>query len=144
LSHHEVKGLKTEYKTKARALIMEFLKKNSEKRFTAAEVFENVNKSPGGMNLTTVYRNLDRLCEQGELIKFQEPSHDAWYYQYSDEHRHCDLHMHAKCSQCGKIFHLENEFVEEFEEKMSAYYGIDVDTSKTIIVGRCKECQETV
>jgi Fe2+/Zn2+ uptake regulation proteins len=64
-----VKGLKTEYKTKARALIMEFLKKNSEKRFTAAEVFENVNKSPGGMNLTTVYRNLDRLCEQGGADK---------------------------------------------------------------------------
>ena len=122
---------------------MEFLKQNSDKRFTAAEVFENVNKSPNSINLTTVYRNLDRLCEQGELVKFQEPSHDAWYYQYSDKHKHCDLHMHAKCSECGKIYHLESDFVEEFEERVNSVYGIDIDTSKTIIVGRCKDCQET-
>jgi hypothetical protein len=43
-----------------------------------------------------------------------------------------------------KYFIWKMNLLKSSKKKMSAYYGIDVDTSKTIIVGRCKECQETV
>ncbi|MBQ8951682.1 MAG: transcriptional repressor [Eubacterium sp.] len=134
--------MKNPYKTKAREYIVTYLQNNSGKRFTAREIYNYLRDEVEGINRTTVYRNLDRLCEQGELVRYKEPNQDAWYYQFSDEHKHCDKHIHAQCSECGKIFHLENEFVEEFEEKIHKIYGLDINASKTMIVGKCDECNK--
>lgn len=134
--------MKNTYKTRAREYIIAYLKDNSDKRFTAREIFNYIKESCDEVNRTTIYRNLDRLCEQGELLRFKEPNQDAWYYQYSKEHKHCDKHIHAQCSECGKIFHLENPFVDEFEEKLHSVYGLDINASKTIIIGKCDKCRQ--
>ena len=132
--------MKGEYKTKARAWIMEYLKEHAEKRLTAREICEAIKSEVDGVNRTTVYRNLDRLCEQGSLVKYKEPNQESWYYQYSSGNGHCNDHMHAQCSECGKIFHLDHDFVEEFEKKMHSVYGLDMNPSKSMIVGKCEEC----
>ncbi|MCR5773622.1 MAG: transcriptional repressor [Lachnospiraceae bacterium] len=134
--------MKNAYKTKAREEIVAYLKGHTEQRFTAREIFEAVSKQAEGINRTTVYRNLDRLCEQGDLLKYKEPNQDSWYYQYSAEHEHCDEHMHAQCSVCGKIFHLEKPFVDTFGKKVLSEYGLDIDASQTIIIGKCSECSK--
>lgn len=134
--------MKRSYKTKAREEIITYIKDHSEQRFTAKEIFEAVCAQANGINRTTVYRNLDRLCDAGELLKFRESNQDAWYYQYSSQHEHCDEHMHAQCSICGRIFHLDEPFVEDFADRIRAEYGIDVDRSKTIIIGKCNECKK--
>ena len=87
--------MKSTYKTKAREVIISYLKKHPEQRLTAREIYEAVCNSEVEVNRTTIYRNLDRLCETGELMRFKEPNRDAWYYQYSAEHDLCDKHMHA-------------------------------------------------
>ena len=134
------KGKQT-YKTKARELINGYLKEHKDKRFTAREIYASVCEQEN-VNRATVYRNLDRLCEQGSLLRFKEPNQDAWFYQYSEEHEHCDAHMHAQCSECGKVFHLENPFMDEFEDKLHSIYGLDINASKSIIIGKCEDCQK--
>ncbi len=130
-----------EYKTRSRTLILDYLKENADRRFTVGDIYKQINESDSGINRATVYRNLDRLCQQGKLLRYKDTDSDACYYQYSDEHDNCDSHLHAKCSECGKIFHIESEFAREFEGHMQSEYGIDVDCSKTIIVGKCDECK---
>ncbi len=120
-----------------------YLKRYADRRFTAREVYDYLKGEIAGVNRTTVYRNLERLSEQGELVRYKEPNQKAWYYQYSDEHSHCDRHIHARCSECGKIFHLENAFVEEFEEKIHRVYGLNVNPSETMIIGKCEDCGKT-
>ena len=71
------------YKTKARDAIIKYLEANTEKRLTAREVFDGIKDSIEGVNRTTVYRNLDKLCDQGELVRFKDTNQDAWYYQFS-------------------------------------------------------------
>ncbi len=133
--------MKGTYKTKAREEIMAYLKEHTEQRSTAKEIYEAVSKRTEGINRTTVYRNLDRLCETGEILKFKEANSDAWYYQFSLEHDHCDEHMHAQCSICGRIFHLDAPFVNTFGVKVMAEYGLSIDPSQTIIVGKCSACR---
>lgn len=140
---NKAKDVKNPYKTKARECIVAYLKEHSGKRFTAREIYNYLKDEVEGINRTTIYRNLDRLCEQGELMRYKEPNQDAWYYQYSEEHQHCDQHIHAQCSECGKIFHLENDFVDDFEEKLHKFYGLDINASKTMIVGKCEDCSKT-
>jgi len=133
--------MKSIYKTKAREKIIEFLKEHLEQRFTAREIYEAVCNSDAQVNRTTIYRNLDRLCDNGELMRFKEPNQEAWYYQYSTDHEHCDKHMHAQCSVCGRIFHLDKPFVEVFADEMFKEYGLDVSPADTIILGRCRKCR---
>lgn len=131
------------YKTKVRTLIINYLKSNSDRRFTAREIYDSIKDQAGSLNQTTIYRNMDRLCEEGELVRYKEPNRNAWYYQYSDEHKHCNRHMHAQCSTCGKIFHLEKPFVDEFTDRIRTMYGLDVSPSDTIIIGQCEDCGQT-
>ncbi len=133
--------MKNTYKTKAREVIIAYLESHNDKRFTAREIFEALSKEEAAIDRTTVYRNLDRLFEGGELLKFKEPNQDAWFYQYSKEHEHCNKHMHGQCSVCGKIFHLDKDFVNEFSEKLLNEYGLDMDPSKTVIIGTCSDCR---
>jgi hypothetical protein len=83
---------------------------------------------------------MDRLCEEGKLVRYKEPNQNAWYYQFSEENRNCHRHMHAQCSSCGRIFHLEKPFVDDFTERIRDLYGLDVSSSRTIIIGRCSAC----
>ncbi|MCR5032602.1 MAG: transcriptional repressor [Lachnospiraceae bacterium] len=132
--------MKSAYKTKAREVILGFLKEHTEQRFTAREIYEAVRVQDEGINRTTVYRNLDRLCEAGELLRYKEPNQDSWYYQYSAEYEHCDEHMHAQCSVCGRIFHLDKPFVGAFGAKVLTEYGLSIDPAQTIILGTCRQC----
>ncbi len=132
---------KHEYKTKARALIIEYLQRNTGKRFTARDVFEQLKLAGENIDRATVYRNLEKLYTEGKLLRYKENDSQATCYQYSEGHEQCDRHLHAQCSACGRVFHLEKDFVEEFGKKIQAAYGIGVDYGKTMIVGRCEDCK---
>lgn len=132
--------MKTEYKTKVRATLFEFLQENSDRGFSAIDLLTYLRLNIEGVNKTTVYRNLDRLCEQGIIYKYREPEHEGWFYQYSKEHSHCNTHMHGKCSLCGKLFHIEDDFIIDFQEKVQKTYGLNIDFGKTLLIGVCQNC----
>ena len=54
--------MKSEYKTKPRNLIIEYLKANADTRFTARDILNAVKDKEDGLDRSTVYRNLERLC----------------------------------------------------------------------------------
>ncbi len=133
--------MKGEYKTKPRNAIIEFLKENANKRFTARDIVDALSKEGFSINRATIYRNLERLCEEGVLVKYKETDVNANCYQYSEGHGSCKQHMHAQCSKCGKIFHLNNDLFKSAERRMRAEYGIDIDYGKTVIIGLCDKCR---
>ncbi len=134
--------MKSEYKTKTRNSIIEYLKAHSDMRFTARDIFDALSKEDATLNRSTIYRNLERLCSEGKLIRYKEANCNATCYQFSSCHEHCHSHMHAQCSDCGKIFHLDNSFVHDFESQIHDTYGIDVDLGKTVIIGQCENCKK--
>lgn len=122
-------------------MIMEYLQQNAGVRFTARDIFQQLTAAGANIDRATVYRNLEKLYAEGKLLRYKENDSNAACYQYSGAEQ-CSHHLHAQCTECGKIFHLENEFVEEFEKKIQATYGIGVDCSKTMLVGRCEGCKK--
>lgn len=133
--------MKGSNKTLPRLLIIEFLKNNPDKRFTAGDVFAGINSMECGVVKSTVYRNIDKLCNEGRLVKYKEPNSKAMSYQYSEGHGSCKEHSHAQCSECGKLFHIDNEVFAEATAKMRDRYGFNMDHRKTLIIGICNECQ---
>ncbi len=134
--------MKVEYKTRSRNVIVEYLKENADRRFTAKDIIDAISDEGKNVNRTTIYRNLERLCQEGRLVKYKEADINATCYQYSEEHKACHEHIHAQCSECGKIFHLKNEIFNSARKKMRSEYGIDIDYGKTVIIGICDECSK--
>lgn len=130
------------YNSKGKNDVIAYLSKNVERRLTAAEILEGLVAEGISINRSTVYRNLEKLTESGDILCFRESDRDSAYYQYTGEHKECNSHLHLQCSLCGKIFHLEEApFIEEFREKLYESYGVEIDDAKTMLVGRCEHCK---
>ena len=134
--------MSSNYKTKPRNIIIEYLKENADTRFTAKDIVSELNKGSEKVDRSTIYRNLERLCIEGTIVKYKESGVNATCYQYSEEHGACHSHIHAECEKCGRIFHLDNSIFADAEKRMKSEYGIDIDYGKTVIIGLCENCRK--
>ncbi len=132
--------MKSEYKTKSRNLIIDYMKNNINKRFTARDVLDGIRCEGEELDRSTVYRNLERLCKEGRLVKFKDTDINAACYQYTEDNCLCHQHMHAQCSKCGKIFHIDNKMIKDMSDRMKSEYGIIIDYGKTVIACVCSSC----
>jgi len=137
-----MKIAKKEYVTKPRTLMMEYLKANQDKRISAAEVHSYLLENDRSVNLATVYRNLDKLTEDGNLIKFKMVDNNCCLYQYVDKSHNCHEHLHLQCKNCGKIIHLECDFMKEIAGHVSMHHGFNIECEGSVIVGMCAECNK--
>ena len=131
-----------EYTTDAGTRIVEFLKKNAGKRLAAGDIFNGVNASGHEADMSTIYRHISKLCNDGRLLKYKDANSKAYSYQYNETYGSCREHTHAQCSECGKIFHMQNEVLGDAAKKMQEQYGINIDYRNTMITGICNECIE--
>ncbi len=136
-----VGAMQTEYKTKTRNAIIEYMKRHAEERFTARDIVEALNRDGVDIDRSTIYRNLERLGNEGKLVRYKESDVNAACYQYTEGHEACNRHMHAQCEVCGKIFHLDSDIFEKMGQEIKDEYGITIDYGKTVIMCRCKNCK---
>ncbi|MBU5226135.1 Fur family transcriptional regulator [Clostridium senegalense] len=122
--------------TKARVSILELLFK-SDKCLSANEIWENIRKTLIGIDLSTVYRNLDVLVNKNIIEK---DILDNNIYVYSIQE---DIHMHTIiCERCNKAFEIECP-MPKLREYIRLKTGVII-TDQCIDVknGICKECNK--
>ena len=119
----------TERITSQRKIILDYLK-SVKTHPSTEEVYLAVKQKLPQISLGTVYRNLKKLKEEGEIQEvFGEVSH------YDGD---ISPHAHFICERCKKIFDIFGEFnvpkkkikVGEVRNYQLYYYGI------------CKKCQK--
>ena len=71
-----------QYRTKYKEIIIEYMKKNEDHRLCAKDIYQALVSEGLNVNLVTVYRNLDKLSQQGLLQKHTLSGEDSVYYQY--------------------------------------------------------------
>ena len=98
------------YATISRKKILEFLKKNSDRTVAVADIDHYLKAQDCEVNITTIYRYLDKLAKDGTVIKYVAEKGNQAVYQYVELGHHCEEHLHLQCVKCGKIIHLECEF----------------------------------
>ncbi len=132
-----------EYNSKGKNEVLLFLRNNKEHCLTAAEILEGLVKNGKNINRSTVYRNLEKLVESGDIISFKGNESESAVYRYSGEHRECREHLHLQCGICGKIFHIEENFADEFAKRLLKDYEVELDIAKTMLEGNCKACRKS-
>lgn len=102
---------------------------------TADEVYFMLKMENPNLSLGTVYRNLNKFAEKGDLLKIQFPGGPDRFDGNTIEH------FHMKCTECGKI---SDVFVNEMPIiKSDDLEGCEVEYCDIYFQGTCKLCQQS-
>ena len=130
------------YATNSRRKILDFLKSNSDRTVTAADIDQYLKRNGDAVNITTIYRYLDKLATDGTVMKYVAEAGGKAVYQYVELGQHCEEHLHLKCVKCGCIIHLDCGFMDEIAEHIQKDHGFQLQCTNSILYGICKDCRQ--
>ena len=130
------------YQTRGRILIEEYLMEHRARVVTAEELHRYLEQEGAGVNITTIYRQLERLASQSQVRIFPAEKGKKSGYQYSVEEVQCHDHLHLQCVDCGKIIHLNCHFMDEIARHISGDHNFDLRCENSVLFGKCSECQK--
>ena len=102
---------------------------------TPEEIATAVQRTASGVNISTVYRNLELLEELG-LLQHTHLGHGAPTYSLASDHEH----VHLVCRDCGGIDEAPPEVAAPIVEALAATRGFQVDVGHLAVFGRCGAC----
>lgn len=120
--------------TKQRTQVIDLLKESEEFQ-SASEVHEKLANAGIDIGLSTVYRTLSSLLENGELDLYIKDDGETVYRWCSKDHHH-----HLQCRVCGKTIEIQTDEFEEWALKIAKKYHFQHVEHTFEITGTCKEC----
>lgn len=132
------------YKTKQRGAILEYLETTAGEHVTAKSVHRALADAGSNIGAATVYRQLDKLVEEGIVRRYTLGQNEPACYEYAGEggaceHPHC---FHCLCTQCGKLYHMECDQLSGIAEHLSGEHGFSIDPQRTVFYGICENCAQ--
>ncbi len=124
------------YNTEQRKYLLDFFTEHTGQQFTI-DVLE---KSVKGISVSTIYRNINKMVEEGILNRFQKEGSRKFLYQYIGDSE-CAQHLHLKCNKCGSILHMDNIYANKIVDIINISTRFHMDKNKTIIFGHCDACK---
>lgn len=119
--------------SRQREAIKEYLMQTKEHP-TADTVYLNIRKTYPNISLGTVYRNLNLLADQGEILKLN--CNDG-----SDRFDGNPMpHNHFICNDCGRVIDLEMEEIDHINKIAAAGFTGKIEGHITFFYGQCPEC----
>ena len=132
---------KQTYKTNNRTKIMEYLKANRTRTVSVKDIDEHMKNLDCPVNVTTIYRYLDKLEKDGDIMKYTGKHGEKATYQLVEGDHNCDSHLHLKCTDCGNVIHLDCHFMDEIADHIADDHGFRLQCKNSVIYGLCNHCQ---
>ena len=129
------------YKTKQKEKILRYLTAHEGEHVTAQELSRHLEAEGTPVGTATIYRQLDALVTDGVLRKYTIDPRTCACYEYVAPDGACKRHFHLKCMRCERLIHLHCEHLDGLEQHILEHHGFQIDQSKTVLYGLCKECR---
>jgi len=102
---------------------------------SADSIFELVNQEDDlpKVSRATVYRTLNTLYENGEILKIV--SGNVAYYDGNPIKHH-----HFICENCGVIIDVPLKYKEELNREIESKMNVKIKVHETIFYGLCNKC----
>lgn len=136
--------MRCDYKTKCKETIMEILNENKDITLSVDDIFSIFSNRCIKVNITTIYRNLDRLEKDGIVNKFPASDSHKALYQIIRHDLNNEEHLHMQCSSCGKVIHLDCDYMTDFIQHLKDHHQFDVTCDKSILFGLCDDCKNNI
>ena len=102
---------------------------------TAEEIYSYIAKIHPTSSKGTVYRNLNLLAEQGEVLRVRIPD-GADRFDFRS-----DCHYHIRCTRCSRVFDVDMPYREDFLQEVADTHGFIFDGYDIAFTGVCPDCQ---
>ena len=134
---------RSKYKTKQRDLLLAYLETKPGVHFTAGDVCECLKEKGTPIGQSTVYRQMERLVDEGVLNKYIIDGNSPACFEYVGQGNGSqeEVCFHCKCEQCGKLIHLHCEELKGFLGHLSSEHGFRLDPARTVFYGLCDQCR---
>ena len=103
---------------------------------TADEVYADVQKEDDRVSKGTIYRNLNKLAENGEIRQIKSPGSDKTRFDWRT-----DPHYHLICKICGDVVDAPIPYMEDLDEKIAQLTGNIECKHKMFFECVCNNCQ---
>jgi Fe2+ or Zn2+ uptake regulation protein len=120
--------------TQQRRAIWDVLSADPGRHLSADDVVARVS----GINPSTVYRTLDRLAEDGLVLRTDLGAGRS-YYEPAREH----AHHHVVCERCGSVAHLHEDALGDLAARIEAESGYVLGAREVSFFGLCPACRAT-
>jgi Fur family ferric uptake transcriptional regulator len=134
--NHEIRNLGLRL-TPQRELVLKAVRELG--HATPEDVAEKVREIHPGINLSTVYRNLETLENVG-LVTHAHLGHGGATYHAREEL----THLHLVCSVCGSIGDAPIDSAASFVQSLLDDYGFHTDVTHFAITGTCESCSALI
>lgn len=129
------------YNTKQKGKILDFLIANKDNHMNVQKISAFLTAEGTPVGVATIYRQLDKLVENGVVRKYTIDGKTGACYQYIDENQDCHQHFHLKCVKCDRLIHIDCSHLKGIEQHIFEHHGFLVDSSKTVFYGVCSDCE---
>ena len=92
-------GARTSYKSKHREEILKILQENEREHMTAGQILDELKARGVSIGVATIYRQLDRLVEEGAVNKYMVDAVTGACYEFRDDHEEKSAYVHGKCEK---------------------------------------------
>ncbi len=122
-----------ERKSEQRNLVFKIVEKRYDHP-TAQDIYEQARRNMPAISLGTVYRNLQRLVDQGSLIESKNGRKPARY----EARRHRHYHIH--CTECGSLEDVSVPYQESLDRKVEKQLRYQLEEHRLEFYGVCPSC----
>ena len=133
---------RAKYNTKHRDRILKYLEGVQGKHITAADVCDHFRGQGDAIGQSTVYRQLERLVDEGVLNKYTIDINTPACFEYTGHETQADGEVcyHCKCEKCGRLIHLHCDEICALMTHIEAEHHFALDPRRTIFYGLCEDC----
>jgi Fe2+ or Zn2+ uptake regulation protein len=104
---------------------------------SAEDVVSLVRAELPGVNTSTIYRTLDRLVEEGLVLR-TDLGGDRAYFEPTREHPH----HHVICESCGAVSHVHADELGDLAARIEEASGYELGRREISFFGLCPTCRE--
>ncbi|MFA7099462.1 MAG: transcriptional repressor [Eubacteriales bacterium] len=101
----------------------------------ADQIYLDVRSIDGKISRGTVYRNLNFLVRQGEVLRIKLPHMDK-YEGGSDKH------YHLLCTECGAVCDAPLPYHSNLDKRVAEKTGYTVERHRAVFEGLCPACRQ--
>ncbi|MDD7201613.1 MAG: transcriptional repressor [Sphaerochaetaceae bacterium] len=131
---------KSEYQTRQRSEILAVLKSHAGSHYTVAALEKELKRSGLSVGTTTIYRQLEKLTEEGVVAKYLTGAGTPACFEYLLDG--IDGNFHARCIKCGTLIHIRCDELTRVERHLLEKHHYWLDKQRTVLYGLCEKCQE--
>ena len=120
--------------TKQKEIILDVLKdKKNMFHPSAGDLVSLVLEKDSSIGQATVYRNINKLVEEGILLKI--PTTNNFRYDINTH-----THAHLSCKECGNVVDLFDGDYQKIVKNLERNYNVKIDDTNLIFNGLCESC----